>query len=92
MHKIGILGILVFIGLGYLMSRDKNRIDWKTVRWALGLQWILAILILKGEWLASSLSDTPFPGGMGWAILGLMFAPALFKRLTKRNINNLFLS
>ena len=23
------IGILVFIGLGYLMSRDKNRIDWK---------------------------------------------------------------
>jgi CNT family concentrative nucleoside transporter len=90
MDKIGILGILAFIGLGYLMSRDKNRIDWKTVRWGLGLQWIFAILILKGEWLASRLSSIPFPRGMGWAILGLMFAPVLYKRLTNRNLNKLF--
>jgi len=53
MDKIGLLGIVVFIGLGYLMSSHKNRIDWKTVAWGLGLQWIFAILVLKGEWLAS---------------------------------------
>ena len=89
MDKIGLLGIFVFIGLGYLMSSHKNRIDWKTVAWGLGLQWIFAILVLKGEWLASHLSYLPFPKGMGWVILGLMFAPTLYKKLTNRTLGNI---
>jgi len=89
MDKIGLLGIFVFIGLGYLMSSHKKRIDWKTVAWGLGLQWIFAILILKGEWLASHLFYLPFPKGMGWVILGLMFAPTLYKKLTNRTLGNI---
>lgn len=89
MDKIGLLGVAVFIGLGYLMSSHKNRIDWKTVAWGLGLQWIFAILVLKGEWLASHLSYLPFPKGMGWVILGLMFLPVLYRQLTNRNLGNL---
>ena len=89
MDKIGLLGIVVFIGLGYLMSSHKNRIDWKTVAWGLGLQWIFAILVLKGEWLASRLSYLPFPKGMGWVILGLMFAPTLYKKLTNKTLGNI---
>jgi len=89
MNKIGFLGILVFIGFGYLMSSHKNRIDWKTVLWGLGLQWIFAILILKGEWLATSLSFVPFYKGMGWIILGLMFLPGLYRKLTNQTLGNL---
>ena len=89
MDKIGLLGILVFVGLGYLMSSHKNSIDWKTVAWGLGLQWIFAILVLKGEWLAASLSFIPFYKGMGWIILGLMFLPVLYRQLTNRNLGNL---
>lgn len=89
MDKIGFLGMFVFIGLGYLMSTHKNRIDWKTVAWGLGLQWIFAILILKGEWLASHLSYIPFPKGLGWLILGLMFAPSLYKKLTNKTLGNI---
>ena len=89
MDKIGLLGIVVFIGLGYLMSSHKNRIDWKTVAWGLGLQWIFAILVLKGEWLASRLSYLPFPKGLGWVILGLMFAPTLYKKLTNKTLGNI---
>ena len=89
MDKIGLLGIVVFIGLGYLMSSHKNRIDWKTVACGLGLQWIFAILVLKGEWLASHLSYLPFPKGMGWLILGLMFVPTLYKKLTNKTLGNI---
>lgn len=86
MDKIGLLGIVVFIGLGYLMSSHKNRIEWKTIAWGLGLQWIFAILVLKGEWLALHLAFLPFPKGMGWIILGLMFLPTLYKKLTKKTL------
>ncbi len=89
MDKIGFFGILVFVGLGYLMSSHKNRIDWKTVAWGLGLQWILATLVLKGEWLASHLSYIPFPKGMGWLILGLMFVPTLYKKLNNKTLGNM---
>ena len=89
MKYIGLLGILLFVGLGYLMSSYKKRIDWKTVAWGLGLQWIFAILILKGEWLAKSLSFIPFYKGMGWIILGLMFLPTVYKKLTRRTLGNL---
>lgn len=89
---IGLLGILVFVGIGFLLSNNKTCIDWKTISWALGLQWILAIFVLKGEWLALSLSDIPFPKGMGWITLGLMFFPSLYRKLTSRPLNNLFLS
>lgn len=89
MNKIGLLGIVVFIGLGYLMSSHKNRIDWKTVAWGLGLQWIFAILVLKGEWLASRLSYLPFPKGMGWVILVLIFFPILYKKLTNKTLGNI---
>ena len=88
MDKIGLLGIFVFIGLGYLMSSHKNRIDWKTVTWGLGLQWVFAILVLKGEWLATSLSFIPFYKGMGWIILGLMFLPTVYKKLTRRTLGS----
>ena len=88
MDKMGLLGILIFVSLGYLMSSHKNRIDWKTVGWGLGLQWIFAILVLKGEWIAMSLSFIPFYKGMGWVILGLMFSPAVYRKLTNRTLGN----
>jgi len=88
MDKIGIVGILFFIGIGYLMSSHKKLIDWKTVAWGLGLQWIFAILILKGGWIAARLSFIPFYKGMGWIILGLMFLPSIYRKLTNRTFGN----
>jgi CNT family concentrative nucleoside transporter len=40
-------GIAVFIGIGVLLSRDRRRIPWRTVGAALGLQFALALLMLK---------------------------------------------
>jgi len=88
MKMIGFVGIAVFISIGFLLSTNKNRIDWKTVAWGLGLQWGFAFLVLKGEWLAMSLSFIPFYKGMGWAILVLMFLPALYKKLTNQTLGN----
>ena len=89
MKMIGLLGIAIFIGVGFLLSTNKSRIDWKTVAWGLGLQWIFAILVLKGEWLATKLSFIPFYKGLGWMILVLMFLPALYRKVTSRTLGNL---
>lgn len=44
---IGILGIVVFLLIAYLLSSDRKKIDWKLVGIGLSLQGIFALLVLK---------------------------------------------
>lgn len=44
---IGLLGIIAILGITYLLSENKKRINWKLVGIGLGLQVIFALLILK---------------------------------------------
>ncbi len=44
---ISLLGIIAFIGFGYLFSVNRSKIRWSTVLWGIGLQIILGIFILK---------------------------------------------
>ena len=44
---IGILGIIVILGIAYLCSENKKKINWKLVGTGLGLQVIFALFILK---------------------------------------------
>ena len=56
----GILGIIILLGISFLLSNNKKNINWRLVLSGLGLQVVIAILILKGEEL--SLIFKPF----GW--------------------------
>ena len=50
----GLLGLLAMIGLAFAFSTDRRAIRFKTVAWGLGLQFVLAIFVLRvpaGEWL-----------------------------------------
>ena len=42
-----ILGIIVLVGLAWLLSSNRKAINWRTVGGAFALQFLLAILILK---------------------------------------------
>lgn len=44
---ISLLGLIAFIGCGYLCSVNRSKIRWSTVLWGIGLQLILAFFILK---------------------------------------------
>jgi len=44
---ISLLGIIVFLGLGYLFSLNRKAVQWRTVLWGMALQFILAVFILK---------------------------------------------
>lgn len=44
---IGILGVIVILGIAYLFSENKKRINWRLVATGLGLQIIFALIILK---------------------------------------------
>ena len=44
---IGILGILAILGLAYIISNDRNKINKKLIFWGISLQLFFALLILK---------------------------------------------
>ncbi len=57
---ISLLGMVVLLGLAWLLSEDKRKIPWKLVAWGMGLQLIFALLILKtvpGQWFFQQLTD-----------------------------------
>jgi hypothetical protein len=85
-----LLGICVFMALGWAFSRERKAIHWRTMAWALALQWILAVIVLKGELLARALAFLPFPRGSGWGVAALMVSPALagrYKGLDRGRLN-----
>ncbi|MDE3246355.1 MAG: NupC/NupG family nucleoside CNT transporter [Acidobacteriota bacterium] len=95
---IGLIGIVVFMAIAIGLSRHRGSIHWKTVAWGLGLQWLFAVVVLKGDLLSKWLSLNgwmSWPGftlhrgtpqahfyGLGWIILALMFAPMLLRRFS----------
>ncbi|MBD2504212.1 NupC/NupG family nucleoside CNT transporter [Anabaena azotica] len=49
-RAISALGILVFIGISYAMSIQREAVRWRTVAWGLGLEFVFALIILKTPW------------------------------------------
>ncbi|HAL91529.1 MAG TPA: nucleoside:proton symporter [Verrucomicrobia bacterium] len=43
----GLLGMAVLVGLGWLLSENRRRVDWKGVAWGVGLQFAFALLLVK---------------------------------------------
>ncbi|HZW40637.1 MAG TPA: nucleoside transporter C-terminal domain-containing protein [Ignavibacteriaceae bacterium] len=56
----GIIGLIVIIGIAFLLSNNKKRIDWKLVTGGLILQIIFAVLIINGDKLRQ------YFGPLGW--------------------------
>ena len=44
---IGLLGIIIILGIAYLLSENKRKINWRLVSVGLGLQILFALIILK---------------------------------------------
>ena len=43
----GLLGIAVLIVLAWLLSENRRRVEWRVVAWGLGLQFLIALLMVK---------------------------------------------
>ena len=56
MNVQGITGILVLLGIAYLLSNNRKEIKIRTVLWGLGLQFSLALMILKIPFVKSQFS------------------------------------
>ncbi|MBI4911736.1 MAG: NupC/NupG family nucleoside CNT transporter [Acidobacteria bacterium] len=91
---MGLVGVLFFLGLAVLLSRDRKAIHGRTVAWALLLQWVFAVVVLKGEVIGRGLQAmVPWPGfwvgqagpegtylGLGWIVVAAMFLPMVLQR------------
>ena len=57
----GIAGILLLVGISFLLSSNKSKINWRLVGGGLALQLIFAVLILKGESLRQIFTPLGWP-------------------------------
>lgn len=62
----GILGVILLVGIAFLFSNNKKRINWRLVITGLSLQFVFALLIIKGDYLANYFAP------LGW--LKVLFA------------------
>lgn len=68
----GLLGMATIIGIAFILSNNKKQINWRLVGTGLGLQFILAIFILKADQLSS------FFGPLGWPKILFKYVASFF--------------
>lgn len=49
-NVISLLGIVVLLGLAWALSNNRRLFPWRTALWGLGLQAVLAVLLLRTPW------------------------------------------
>lgn len=59
----GVIGMVAILGLAFIFSNNKKNVNWKLVGIGIGFQFILAIFILKADFLAG------IWGPLGWPVL-----------------------
>jgi CNT family concentrative nucleoside transporter len=69
MRFIGILGVLALLGIAWALSTHRREVRLRVVAWALGLQFLFALIILKENFLSF----------LGMAVLGGLVAVYLLK-------------
>jgi CNT family concentrative nucleoside transporter len=75
-----LIGFVVILGIAFLLSNNKRAIRWKTVGWGLVLQIVIAIAVLKGEWIAQKLAPIALPlERYGAAIVFVVLAVVLYQ-------------
>ncbi|HKK44198.1 MAG TPA: nucleoside transporter C-terminal domain-containing protein [Balneolaceae bacterium] len=57
----GIIGMAAIVGIAYAFSQNKKDINWRLVAIGLGIQFVLAIFILKGSAMADFWSPLGWP-------------------------------
>ncbi|GAB4300384.1 MAG: nucleoside transporter [Ignavibacteriaceae bacterium] len=57
----GLFGIILLIGIAFLLSNNKSKVNWRLVLSGLALQFIFALFILKGESLRSFFAPLGWP-------------------------------
>ena len=45
-RSLSLVGVFVCLGLAYLMSVNRSKVDWKVVIWGIALQFIFGLIVL----------------------------------------------
>ncbi len=59
-RAVSVLGLFGLVGLCWLMSNNRSKINWRLVAWGMALQFVFGILVLKtapGLWVFQRLND-----------------------------------
>jgi len=49
-NLISLLGIVVLLAVAWLLSNNRRRFPWRVAGWGLGLQMVLAVILLRTPW------------------------------------------
>jgi CNT family concentrative nucleoside transporter len=77
----GLAGLAFFMAVAWALSSHRKSIHWRTIGWAMGLQWVFAVLVLRGAAVAKALAFLPWPRHLGWGVLLLASGPVAFPRV-----------
>jgi CNT family concentrative nucleoside transporter len=69
---VALLGFVVFLLLAWVLSDNWKKVSWRLVFWGVGLQWVLAYVILKTSW-GLELSESGSSQIIGFCQGGLTF-------------------
>jgi concentrative nucleoside transporter, CNT family len=84
-RAVSLLGLAVFVGLGWLMSVNRSAVNWGTVAWGVALQFVFAAIVLltrPGRWFFEVLNDL-FTTLLGYTTEGARF---IFGNLVVNNV------
>ncbi|MBI4425890.1 MAG: NupC/NupG family nucleoside CNT transporter [Elusimicrobia bacterium] len=88
---MSLFGLLALVGLCWLLSDNKSRINWRLVAWGLGLQLAFGVLVLKtapGLWIFDQLNDGTV-ALLGYTEQGSAF---LFRSFVTGNVESSFVN
>jgi len=59
-RAMSLVGLLAMVGIAWLLSKHRDRVSWRLVRWGVGLQLAFGVIVMKtkaGLWVFSVLND-----------------------------------
>src|SRR6185436_9303964 len=71
----GIFGLVLILGIGFALSRNRKAISWRVVAWGLGLQVVFAVFVLR---VSFGREMFKWLGGVVTSILGFSYAGSEF--------------
>jgi len=75
-----LIGFVVILGIAFLLSNNKRAIRWRIVFWGLLLQIVIAIAVLKGEWISQKLTPIALPlERYGAALVFVLLAVVIYQ-------------
>jgi CNT family concentrative nucleoside transporter len=79
-----LIGLVLILAISYAMSNNRRAIPWRVVGWGLGLQFLLAVAVLKGRLIASLFAPVAPPLETWGAALIFVVLAVLVSQIAKR--------